>query len=100
MNDESTERDAGDGDRETVQASYDWETTTPSQAVVEAIAIATNREPTDLEPLYDSVDPDALDGLFEGPAVPADLTLSFTHAGCEIVLRERGGLVVEPVESE
>lgn len=35
----------------------------PSIAVVEAVAAVTGREPTDLPPLADRLDTDALDGL-------------------------------------
>lgn len=37
----------------------------PSEAVVRAIAEATDRGVLDLPPLYESVDPDALDTLFD-----------------------------------
>lgn len=36
----------------------------PSEAVVRAIAEATDRAVLDLPPLYESVDPDALDSVF------------------------------------
>lgn len=35
-----------------------------SEAVVEAVADAEGVEPTELQPLYDVIDPDALDSLF------------------------------------
>ena len=33
--------------------------------MIDALAQATNKDPTALPPLYDAVDPDALDQLFE-----------------------------------
>lgn len=35
-----------------------------SEAVVAAVADASNRAPTDLDPLAEAIDPDALDALF------------------------------------
>lgn len=37
----------------------------PSEVIVEAVAAAAGVDPTDLPPLYDFVDPDALDSLFD-----------------------------------
>lgn len=37
----------------------------PSRAVVEAVAAAEGVDPVDLAPLHDSVEPDALDRLFD-----------------------------------
>lgn len=35
----------------------------PSEAVIRSVATATGKDPTSLDPLYESVDPDALDTL-------------------------------------
>ncbi|HMB50116.1 HalOD1 output domain-containing protein [Natronoarchaeum rubrum] len=40
----------------------------PSEAVVEALADAKGVDPLELEPLYQVIDPDALDALFDGTA--------------------------------
>jgi len=40
----------------------------PSEAVVEALADAKGVDPLELDPLYDAIDPDALDALFDGAA--------------------------------
>jgi len=37
----------------------------PSEAVVEALADAKGVDPLELEPLYEVIDPDALDALFD-----------------------------------
>ena len=36
----------------------------PSEAVVDVVAAILDEEPSSLEPLYRTVDPDALDGLY------------------------------------
>jgi hypothetical protein len=46
-----------------VRVSIDDEQT-PSVAVVDAVAALTDTEPTDCPPLYDRVNPDAVDALF------------------------------------
>jgi hypothetical protein len=97
---EANEGASPNGDTEAVETAYNWSETPPTQAVIEAVAIATNREPTDMDPLYDAVDPDALDAiLVDGErAVPQDLVVSFTYMDCEVVLRANGDVMVEPLE--
>ncbi len=48
---------------EPVQAEFDWGNISPSTAVVETVARASNRDPTATNPLYNAIDPDALDSL-------------------------------------
>jgi len=69
-----------------------------SLAVVEAVAGATGREPTELPVLADAVDTDALDALFRaGPDGRRPPTrLSFDYAGVEVQLRGDGRVTVEP----
>lgn len=40
----------------------------PSQAVIDAVAAVEGTPPTELPPLYDVVDPEALDNVFAGKA--------------------------------
>ena len=57
---------------------------TPSEGVVVAVSAVANRTPTSLEPLYRSVDTDALDRLFDrraGNADPRTLDLTFEYEG-------------------
>jgi len=56
---------------ESVQSQYDWSNSTPSEAVINAIASLEGVEPTALPvelgtTLYDHVDPDALNTLVTG----------------------------------
>lgn len=66
---------------------------TPSEAVIEALATAEEVEPTELPPLYRSVEPDALNRLFgdpeEGPAA-----LLFDHAGWNVFVRGDGTVII------
>ncbi|WP_227380898.1 HalOD1 output domain-containing protein [Haladaptatus halobius] len=51
---------------DTHQAQYDWATSDSlSTTVVSTIATVAGKEPTELKPLFDQLDPDALDALFQ-----------------------------------
>ncbi|WP_458187725.1 HalOD1 output domain-containing protein [Haladaptatus sp. NG-WS-4] len=63
-----------------------------SEAVVRTVATAMGDEPTTLDPLYESVNPDALDALFrpDSHTARADNTVQFDYAGFTVVVRETG----------
>ncbi|WP_161991503.1 HalOD1 output domain-containing protein [Natronorubrum aibiense] len=56
----------------------------PSMAVVSLVATVTDTDPLELEPLYDAVDPEALDSL----CTPTNgvSSLSFEYAGYTVVV--------------
>ncbi len=60
----------------------DYEST--STAVVSAVKTAVGCEMTDLPPLYDTVEPEALDRL----AAAGTVRVRFRFAGCEVELSE------------
>lgn len=63
-----------------------------SARVVEALALATGTDPLEIEPLYRSVDPDALDALFRtGDAG----WVRFTHHGHEVTVHADGHVAVD-----
>lgn len=55
------------------------------EQVIYAVANADGVAPTDLAPLYDTIDPDALDSLFESDSAG---TIAFTYEGHDVVVRE------------
>lgn len=64
-----------------------------SQRVVAAVADARDEDPLELPPLYDVIDPDALDQLFNrevagGRTGPGRVI--FILAGCEVVVHSDG----------
>lgn len=71
----------------------------PSVGTIRCIAAVTNVSHTELPPLGDSIDADALDALFDH-ARDADrsglLEVSFPYAGFDVVVRAGGKLVVRP----
>ena len=100
MSDESGRSFDGDepkGEDETIRAQFDWASRAPSMAVIETVAIAFDCEPTAIEPLYESIDLDALDALLQphgSPATANDVTVSFVVVDCQVTVHSRGDVVV------
>lgn len=97
----SGDREPIDQSTNTIQTEFDWTDVEPSTAIIELIAEATDCDPIDLEPLYESVDPDALDRLVRGNGVdPHDqrLSVSFSFDGHAVAVRSSG--VVELYEGD
>lgn len=100
----STESDAIDaGARKTAAAAplppaepdsrYRLESTESAvDAVLEEVAALRRCDPVDLPPLYEAVDPDLLDGLWEHGEDGRTTWLTFAYAGCLVTLTGRGYL--------
>lgn len=85
-----------------IRADYNWSSVNPSTAVVKTVAIATNRGPTALEPLYTSVDADALDALLASDGFHSTdgvTIVSFAFAGHDVTVQSDGIVVIQPGES-
>lgn len=69
-----------------------------SSGVVEAAARATGLRPTELPPLHDAVETDALNLLLasDGRDVPSPLEVSFRYAGRLVTVSAAGEVVVRP----
>lgn len=81
------------------RTTYDRSSGRPlSIVVVDAVEAALDGA-TELEPLYDVVDPDALDQLFQpksdGTPRPGG-ELTFAYNGCEVTVRAGGDVIVVP----
>lgn len=88
--------------RGSIRAKFDWSEVSPSNAVVETVAIAADREPTVLEPLYETVDPDALDALIRSRgtnSTDGDATVTFALDGYRVTVQRNGTVVVRPDEA-
>lgn len=76
---------------------------TVSERVINKVAAATDTDPTELEPLYNILDPDCLDSIF-GSAHPksaqAGGQVVFMMAGCEIVVRHDDTVEVTPINAD
>lgn len=68
----------------------------PTEAIVEALAEAAGIDPIDLPPLYESVDPDALDQLFgaRDDTIHAEALLSFRVETWNVFVRADGRIRV------
>ena len=80
-------------------------TTLVSSRVVEAVADAKGVDEETLPPLYETLDSDALDALFNHrltPSVetPSHPTVQFSYAGLSVVVRSETDIEVEPEVEE
>lgn len=76
-----------------VYAPEDYERT--SEAVVSAVGAATDSDPLSLPPLYEAVDPDALDAMFDRSGAGTGVIVSFPFAGYDVVVDDGTILLVE-----
>lgn len=63
----------------------------PSESVIELVADAQDTNPLELPPLYEAVDPDAMDGLFRESEV---IQIQFEYAGCTVIVATEGDMTV------
>lgn len=82
-----------DTDVSSIRETYDWSTTRPSTAVVETAARALDRDPTDIEQLYDSIDTDGLDTILE--STTGTTSVAFTYAELNVTVHGSGTVTVE-----
>lgn len=79
---------------------HDWQGEVPlSTTILSLVGSAMDADPTELEPLNDAVDPDALDALFaprEGGTPRRPGTLSFQFAGFTVTVDADGTVALRP----
>lgn len=71
--------------------------TPPTHAVVESVAQRAGVDETELPPLYDAIDPDALDAIFDHRGDwPSDAgpRVIFSYAGFEVTVEHDGWLTI------
>ncbi|WP_226008300.1 HalOD1 output domain-containing protein [Natrinema salinisoli] len=81
----------------TLSTTAKWEQdteNTPVYAVVSAVSEASGLDIVELPPLYEVINPDALNALFTSRAEPAVRKVSFEYAGYDIVVRGTGAVEV------
>ena len=90
----STDVDLADGGSERIEQV--------SERVILAVADAKGVDPCDLDtPLYDVVDPDALNKIFGSADRPRTAgRIIFTMAGCEVVVHGDGDVDATPAGEE
>ena len=60
----------------------------PTVAIVEAVSEATGRDPIEIQPLAEVLDPDALDAVFAGASPANPIGLTFYLDGCRVSVDE------------
>ena len=86
----------------TLSASETPSTESISTTVVTAVAAVKDVDPTDLPPLYDAIDPDALNQLFRSHHqhdAAAMGQVEFTFADCTVVIDGENQVTVTPSDS-
>lgn len=94
MDDETGDTNVAHDDANPGQTGNHWnEYRYPSVAIVDAVAAATDRSATELPPLHQDVDPEALDRLLTGGSSPP-VHLQFSYAGTVVSVRSDGTLML------
>ncbi|MFB6222531.1 MAG: HalOD1 output domain-containing protein [Haloarcula sp.] len=89
------------GDTNVIHAQFDWVAVSPSIAVIETVSIAADRNPTELRPLFETLDPDAFDSLLRHSTASTDeLSLSFTVDDRHVKVNRSGDVFVESEPSD
>lgn len=63
-----------------------------TEQVIRTVAETTGTDPLELPPLYNTIDPDALDTLVEGMTTGS---ISFTYTGCNITVQSDGTVSID-----
>lgn len=82
---------------QTLSATTTWEhngENTPVYAVLSAVADAEGVDPVALPPLYETIDPEALNTLFTARPEAAVETVTFQYTGYDVVVRGNGEVEV------
>lgn len=81
----------------TVRTLFDQEKTSPSMAVIAALADVMDVDPDELEKLHSTIDPDALDSLVRVRArTSGDTCVTFTHENHSITVHSYGVVSIVP----
>lgn len=76
------------------EATLDYHNDSISLTVIDALADATETDPTELEPLYHVVDPEALDQLFTGNAT-VNGRVQFSYGDHAVEVRSDGTILID-----
>lgn len=89
---------------ETYHVSFEWTNSdSASYAVIESLSAVSGVEPTSLTPLYETLDPTALDALFRpvsGETPRHHGSISFSHDGYDMTVLAHGEIAIGIPEEE
>ena len=63
--------------------------------IAEAVADAEGVSPLEIDPLYESIDPDALGRFLDSVDAEDDVSVAFTHGQWAVTVRADGRVVVD-----
>lgn len=91
----------GDGDEVgMIHREIDWAAKSPSTAVIEAVAETLDQPSTEIRPLYDAIDPEALDRLIRSPdgrELARNVSVTFTYLNFDIAVQSNGTLEIHQI---
>lgn len=98
----SPQEDKGDNDPPAEQSGEVFHTEygsneSPSGAIVMAVSAVEGVEPAEVEPLYESINPTALDTLMDGPVVIGDggtIVVEFQYSGHRVSVRNNRSITI------
>ncbi len=68
--------------------------TQPSTEIIRKIAAVTGEEPTELPPIYDTIDPEALDKIVNSVA-SEDFEIEFVYGDYRVMIDETGVVTID-----
>lgn len=74
--------------------------TPPSRATLDVMAVILDAEYVELDPLYDYVDPSALDAICTGREETVPCKVQFSYMNCRVTVERSGYIEVEPISAE
>ena len=90
-----------DSGSDTYRFTFDPTEVSPSMAVVSALSSALDVAPTDLDPIHDHVDTDALDALVRvRRGGVGDVTISLTEAAYTLTVHSYGLITIVPAKGD
>ncbi|ELY63376.1 HalOD1 output domain-containing protein [Natronococcus jeotgali] len=89
------EHDPLDGDEPVVQTRYSCNENA-SEAVIRALAVAEGVKPTELDLLYESIDPEALNVLLGDPVISDELPtiIKFSISDYRVIVSSNGRITI------
>jgi hypothetical protein len=82
-------------DEYVVSRRYDWSDVSPVIGVVEVLSDAEDTDPNEIPALAGTVDPESLNELCSSAPTGDPVTVSFAHAGYDVIVRSDGFVGVD-----
>jgi len=92
-----------DPESETYRVSFERETESVAMAVVWAVGVVSETEPTELPPLYSVCDPEKLEKVIQPPIDEpsnGDICITFVYVGHTVTVHNHGFVGVKPPQPD